>query len=123
MILGTGIDIVEIKRIQEALVKTAFRERVFSLGEIEYCESKNSQKFSSYAARFAAKEAFVKALGTGFRKGRFTDISVQNAADGKPSLVLAEPYAQIIKDKNIKHIHLSLSHSGNIAAAQVILEG
>ena len=123
MIIGIGIDIVEIERIKKALDKEAFRDKVFSTYEIEYCESKKTNKFASYAVRFAAKEAFVKALGTGFRKGNLTDIYVENDALGKPFMTLSGPYVEIAKDKQIKHIHLSLSHSTQTAVAQVILEG
>ncbi len=123
MLIGTGIDIVEVARIKKALETGAFRERVFTADEICYCEGRGRQKYASYAARFAAKEAFVKALGSGFRTGVFTDISVRNDEEGCPHLFLAGVYAEIKKEKNIKRIHISLSHSAQWAVAQVILEG
>ena len=123
MIKGTGIDIVKIERMQKAILKENFVRRVFSTSEQEYCISKNRQAAYSYAARFAAKEAFVKALGTGFVAGKLTDIEVVNDLQGKPTLVLGGLFREIKKKKKIENIHLSLSHTAEYAMAQVILEG
>lgn len=123
MLIGVGIDIIEIERIKKAMENSLFAKRFFTELEKEYCERKNNQKFASYAARFAAKEAFVKSLGSGFRKGQFTDISVENNELGCPNIVLNGYYLDLVKKRNIKKIHLSLSHSKQWAVAQVILEG
>ena len=123
MIKGTGIDIIEISRIANSLKKHGFAKKIFSEEEIVYCESKKKSAAMSYAARFAAKEAFVKALGTGFRSGAFTDIIVVNDELGAPQIVVKGYYLEIIKEKNVVNIHLSLSHIKEMAIAQVILEG
>ncbi len=123
MIKGTGIDIIKIERIQKAITKEYFVNRVFSAGEQEYCVKRNKQAATSYAARFAAKEAFVKALGTGFVNGELLDIEVENDVLGKPKLLLRGFFQQIIEERKIKNIHLSLSHTDEYAVAQVILEG
>ena len=123
MIKGTGIDIIKIERIQKAITKEYFVNRVFSAAEQEYCVKRNKQAATSYAARFAAKEAFVKALGTGFVNGELLDIEVENDVLGKPKLLLRGFFQQIIEERKIKNIHLSLSHTDEYAVAQVILEG
>ncbi|MCJ7682423.1 MAG: holo-ACP synthase, partial [Candidatus Aminicenantes bacterium] len=89
MIYGVGIDMIETARVEKQLLRNErFRDRVFSPFEIEYCESKKN-KAQNYAARFAAKEAFMKALGLGWRKGlSFKDIEIRNDDLGKPSIVL-----------------------------------
>lgn len=122
MILGIGTDIAEVARIAKSATDTRFRERVFSPYEITYCESK-ANKGESYAARFAAKEAFFKAIGTGWRGGlAFNEVEVQNDELGKPSLHLLGETALIASEKNIKTIHLSLSHTKELAVAMVVLE-
>ena len=123
MLIGIGIDIIEIERVEKALAKKNFANRFFTDKEREYCESRKSQKMASYAARFAAKEALVKALGSGFRQGNFTDIGVENDELGCPNMVLKGYYLELIEQKKVKKIHLSLSHSKQWAVAQVILEG
>lgn len=123
MILGIGTDIAEVARIAKSATDTRFRERVFSPYEITYCESK-ANKGESYAARFAAKEAFFKAIGTGWRGGlSFNEVEVQNDELGKPSLHLLGETALVASEKNIKTIHLSLSHTKELAVAMVVLEG
>ncbi|MDR2005851.1 MAG: holo-ACP synthase, partial [Acidaminococcales bacterium] len=101
MIVGIGLDIVDIGRIQKAIEKTPLAERVFTPAERVFCERKNAGKYASYAARFAGKEAFVKALGTGFRAGRFQDISIENDVLGCPQVLLSGYYSDIIKTRNI----------------------
>ncbi len=123
MILGIGTDIVDITRIAKSIEETRFKERVFSVHEITYCEAKTN-KAESYAARFAAKEAFFKALGTGWRGGMaFNEVEIQNDELGKPSFHLLGQTAEIIAEKKIKATHLSLSHTKETAVAMVVLEG
>ena len=122
MILGLGTDIAEVPRIAKSIENTAFRDKVFSATEIIYCETKMN-KAENYAARFAAKEAFFKALGTGWRGGMvFNEVEVLNDELGKPSIHLLGKTAEIIQEKNIKSIHVSLSHIKDIALATVVLE-
>jgi holo-[acyl-carrier protein] synthase len=123
MILGTGIDIIEVDRIAERVGRdTGFREMVFSTGEIEYCETKAS-RFEHYAARFAAKEAFLKAVGRGWDRGLLLhEIEVVNEANGNPQLHLSGLTLQTLAPLGIRLIHVSLSHLKSIATAVVILE-
>ncbi len=123
MIFGVGTDIIEVKRIEKLIEKSSrFRDRVFTRKEIEYCERKKNRAYS-YAARFAAKEAFFKALGTGWRKGvAFKDVEVINEPSGKPELVLYGKSKEITKKNQIKNIHVSLSHVSEFAHSVVILE-
>ncbi|MBV9242382.1 MAG: holo-ACP synthase [Acidobacteria bacterium] len=124
MIISLGIDIAEVYRIRETLARTPrFGERVFTAAEREYCESKGAAAAQSYAARFAAKEAFLKALKTGWR-GKITwqDIEVVNDADGVPSLEIKGEAARLFRELGAARIHLSLSHTTEHAIAEVILE-
>ena len=125
-IFGIGTDIVNIRRIEQSLKKHkfAFKNKIFSKKEISYCEKrKNSGAF--YAKRFAAKEAFSKALGTGIRKGvNLKNIEITNNVHGKPSISLKGNLANYLK-KKIKYkkydIHLSLSDDKHWAQATVII--
>ena len=122
MILGLGTDIAEVKRIAKSIENNSFTERVFSKVEIAYCESKTN-KAEHYAARFAAKEAFFKALGTGWRDGMaFNEVEVWNDELGKPELNIVGATAEKIKERNIHKIHISLSHTKEMAMATVVLE-
>lgn len=124
MILSTGIDIVEVYRIAETMTRTArFAERVFTPAERDYCDSKGAAAAQSYAGRFAAKEAFLKAIKTGWR-GKITwhDMEILNDADGVPSLTLKGEALRILSTQGAEHIHLSISHTAEHAVAQVILE-
>ncbi|WP_067139910.1 holo-ACP synthase [Oceanivirga salmonicida] len=106
-----GVDIVSVERIKKALSKDGFREKIYTENEIKYCESRKN-KFESYACRFAAKEAFSKAMGTGFRGNfNFLDIEIKNNDMGKP----------YIKYKQHK-VKLSISHEKDYAIATVLLE-
>ena len=118
MIVGIGCDLTEIYRVKKALTIEKFAARVFSPAEQEYCEARGMQKFASYAARFAAKEALLKALGTGLRGGKLIDIEV-----GKPSVRLSGYFATLAEERGAKEIYLSLSHTKELAMAQVVLEG
>jgi holo-[acyl-carrier protein] synthase len=122
MIIGIGTDITEVPRIAKSIENNSFKEKVFSKLEIAYCESK-ANKAESFAARFAAKEAFFKALGTGWRGGMaFNEVEVVNDELGKPTLNILGATAEIIKEKNITTIHVSLSHVKELAMAVVVLE-
>ena len=123
MIYGTGIDIVEVERIAEKIGKEAgFRELVFSQSEIGYCEIKKN-KYEHYAARFAAKEAFFKAIGTGWRNGTaFNEVDVANDENGRPFISLLGSTAGSMKEFNLGKIFVSLSHTRTIATAIVIIE-
>jgi holo-[acyl-carrier protein] synthase len=123
MITGVGIDMIETERIEAKIAKeSGFRELVFSKKEIDYCETK-AHKFEHYAARFAAKEAFLKALGTGWKNGTaFNEIEITNEESGKPEIVLFGETAKTIKTMAIGKISVSLSHLKGIAAAVVIIE-
>ena len=124
MIVGMGLDISEIDRIEAVISRygTSFLERIYTPREVRYCES-HKNKFERYAARFAAKEAAMKALGTGWRSGvRWRDIEVANAPSGKPTLNLAGVSREIADRLGVKNIGLSITHSGNLALAQVIFE-
>ena len=123
MISGIGIDMIEVERVATKIGKeSGFREMVFSKKEIVYCES-NAKKFEHYAARFAAKEAFLKALGTGWKNGTsFNEIEITGDDLGKPELILLGETAKTLAAVGIIKISVSLSHLKNIASAVVIIE-
>jgi holo-[acyl-carrier protein] synthase len=123
MILGIGIDIIEVERIANSVGKdSGFRELVFSKDEIKYCNSKASP-YEHYAARFAAKEAFMKALGSGWGNGlSFNEIEVVNRENGKPVLRITGQTEKELSRLGIQIIHVSLSHLKTMATAFVILE-
>jgi holo-[acyl-carrier protein] synthase len=123
MILGTGIDIIEVHRIAEKMQKgPGFQELVFAPSEIAYCE-KQAHPYEHFAARFAAKEAFFKALGTGWLNGTaFHEVVIEKDARGQPSLVLQGQTAETLASHRISRIHVSLSHQPSMATAIVILE-
>jgi len=114
---------IETQRVKAKISKeSGFREMVFSENEIKYCEAK-ANKFEHYAARFAAKEAFFKALGTGWKNGTsFNEIEITNEDSGKPELVLLGETAKTIGPMSIGKISVSLSHLKDIAAAVVVIE-
>ena len=125
MILGTGIDICEVDRIEKAMHAShgaRFRERVFTELEIAYAESK-ANRWERFAARFAAKEAGMKALGTGWRGGLgWRDLEVANLPSGRPTLRLHRKAAEIAQKMGVRSISLSLTHTAQQAVAVVILE-
>ena len=125
MIIGIGCDLAEVSRIKRALGMKGFAARVFTRREQDYCQARGAQAYASFAARFAAKEAFVKAIGTGLRGGRLTEIEVINDALGlgRPQLVLYGYFKDYAKGLGTEKIHLTLSHTKELAMAQVILEG
>jgi len=123
-ILGIGTDIVEISRIKNLFIKNKkFKYRIFSLKEIKYCESKVN-KIASYSKRFAAKEAFAKALGVGISKGiSFKEISITNNKNGAPFIQLLGK-TKIIAEKLTKNknkIYLTLSDEKKYALATVVI--
>ncbi|HAF95506.1 MAG: holo-[acyl-carrier-protein] synthase [Elusimicrobia bacterium GWC2_51_8] len=124
MILGIGIDTIEVARVAREIVKSGgFKERYFSAGEIKYCEPKRGRALN-YAARFAAKEAFFKALGTGYRGGlAFKEVEVINDQLGKPGISLRGRARGLCRKRGIRSIHISLTHIKNYASAVVIMEG
>jgi holo-[acyl-carrier protein] synthase len=123
MIKGLGTDIIEVERVAGKISKeSGFREMVFSREEIEYCESK-THKFEHYAARFAAKESFLKALGTGWAGGvLMNEIEIRPDEKGKPELVLIGQTALSLQSWKNWKIHVSMSHLKMIAMAIVIIE-
>jgi holo-[acyl-carrier protein] synthase len=124
MILGTGVDIAEVPRIRESIERFGdrFLHRIFTDGEIRYCEKK-ATRFESYAARFAAKEAGMKALGTGWSRGiRWRDIEVVRPKGERPTLQFHGEAAAVAARLGTKNIALSLTHTSEQALAHVILE-
>ena len=125
-IFGIGTDIVNIKRIDKSIKKygSNFKEKIFSKSEISYCEKKKNPS-AFYAKRFAAKEAFTKALGTGIRKGvSLKNIEISNTPNGKPYILLKGNLSKLLKKKIKKKnydIHLSLSDDKPWAQATVII--
>ncbi len=123
MIIGIGCDLAEVNRIKRALGFKGFAGRVFTEREQGYCRARGVQAYASFAARFAAKEAFVKALGTGLRGGRLTEIEVVNDGLGRPQLVLHGYFKEYAGGLGVQKIHLTLSHTRELAMAQIVLEG
>ncbi len=127
-ILGTGIDLVEVERMRLALERPLtgqrFMQRVFTSGEVAYCESRGVVRCQSYAARFAAKEAAMKALGTGWsRHAGWRDIEVVRERGQAPTVRLVGKAAAFAKRRGIARLHLSITHTTAFAAAHVIAEG
>jgi holo-[acyl-carrier protein] synthase len=123
MIVGIGTDIIEVARIEKLLAKqTRFQKRIFTEIEIAYCESKKNRA-QNYAARFAAKEAFLKAIGTGWRGGvAFKEIEVVNNERGKPEIFLSGTAREFADNLGISNIQVSLSHLKDFAIAVVMAE-
>ena len=120
---GVGIDMIEVSRVAKKIGKeSGFREMVFSEQEIQYCEPK-ANKAEHYAARFAAKEAFLKAIGTGWKNGTaFNEIEVRHDEEDSPELHLLGETAKTLAPISINKIHVSLSHLKSIASAVVVIE-
>ena len=124
MITGLGVDIVEIDRMRAALERhPRMKERLFSQEERRYCEKRNRPEVH-YALRFAAKEAVLKALGTGFAGMRFTDVEVSRDASGRPTPLLKGRAAELAQEYGVIEMHLSLSftHTTAVASAVAITE-
>ena len=126
MIVGSGIDLAEVDRIRKAIERFGrrFIERVFTPAEIAYVERRSTTRFQRYAGRFAAKEAGMKAIGTGWRRGvRWQDFEVANLPSGKPTLKLHGQAAQVAERLGVKQVTLSITHTADTGMAMVILEG
>ena len=122
MVVGIGIDLVEIHRMKKAIEKPLFVQRVFTASEQTYCNGRGRQNAASYAARFAAKEAVMKALGTGLAGGgTWQDIEVLPDDQGKPVMSLTGGFGQLARELGVTTIHVSLSHTQEYATAQVLL--
>ena len=125
MIVGTGIDIAEVPRVGQSIERFGerFLRRVFTEEEIKYCDSK-ANRVERYAARFAAKEAAMKALGTGWNRGvRWRDIEVLRQPGSRPTIRFHGVAAEFAARLGTKNIALSISHTPEHAIANVILEG
>jgi len=124
MIVGTGIDIAEVERIAQSIARFGgrFKERVFTADEIRYCESKANHA-ERYAARFAAKEAGMKAIGTGWSRGvTWRDIEVRRLPGGRPTIVFHGKAGEIFAKLGGVRVHLSITHTKQTAMAVVIVE-
>jgi len=124
VIVGTGVDLAEVPRIRASVERfgSRFVERIFTPAEIAYVERK-ANRFERYAARFAAKEAGMKAIGTGWRRGvRWQDFEVANLPSGKPTLRLHGVAAEVARKLGVRNIALSLTHTAELGMAHVILE-
>jgi len=124
MILGTGVDLAEVPRIRASIERfgAKFTGRIYTPGEIAYVERK-ANKYERYAARFAAKEAGMKAIGTGWHRGvRWLDFEVANLPSGQPTLRLHGIAARIAEKLGVRRIALSITHTAELGMAHVILE-
>ncbi|MDI6850150.1 MAG: holo-ACP synthase [Candidatus Saccharicenans sp.] len=123
MIFGVGVDIIEVARVEDKLTRTpGLKEKIYTPVEIAYCESKKFP-FQHYAARFAAKEAFMKALGTGWARGvRFSEIEVRNLESGQPVVEVYGRARELCQTEGITRFYVSLSHLQTKAVATVVLE-
>lgn len=124
MIVGTGVDLCEVERIEQAIERHGrrFVERIFTEREAAYAEQK-ANKYERYAARFAAKEAGMKALGTGWHGGLgWRDLEVTNLPSGRPTLAFHGKAAEFAERLGVRNISLSLTHTTLQAMALVILE-
>lgn len=124
-VIALGIDLVEVSRIRALLERSGdrFKERMYQPDEIAYCDS-CSDPAIHYAARFAAKEAVVKALGTGFAEGvGWNDVEVRRAASGMPSVVLHGGAKKLAAEQGVQKVLITLTHTATAAAASVVLLG
>ena len=124
MIVGTGIDIAEVPRVRQSIERFGerFLQRIYTAGEISYCDRK-ANRVERYAARFAAKEAAMKALGTGWNHGvRWRDCEVVRLPGGRPNIAFHGKAAEIAAKLGVKNSSLSITHTAEQAFAQVILE-
>jgi holo-[acyl-carrier protein] synthase len=124
LIVGTGVDLCEVDRIEQSVQRFGrrFIERIYTPREIAYAERK-ANKYERFAARFAAKEAGMKAIGTGWRRGvRWKDFEVANLPTGKPTLLFHGKAAEFARKLDVKNVALSITHTKDTALAHVILE-
>src|SRR5579872_4349249 len=125
MIVGLGVDITQVDRMEAAIARRgrAMLQRLFTPSEVAYCE-RHRNRAERFAGRFAAKEATMKALGTGWARGvRWVDIEVIRKPTGQPTLALYGATRKLADRMGVRSISLSITHSGNTAFAQVIFEG
>jgi holo-[acyl-carrier protein] synthase len=127
MVVSVGVDMIEVERVRQALENSRsgkrFRARVFTEREIEYCEKKRRGRYQSYAGRFAAKEAVMKALGRGWgAKVRWLDIAVAPARGGRPEIFLQHKTARLAEELGIRRWFLSITHTEQHAIAHVIAQ-
>jgi holo-[acyl-carrier protein] synthase len=125
MILAIGIDIVDVTRIEQAVERHGerFLNRVFTPAEVAYCDARGA-RFVHYAGRFAAKEAAMKALGTGWGSGvAWREVEILPSAGGPPQLTFTGTALERLTSLGASRAHLSISHTGSLAVAQVVLEG
>ena len=124
MIVAIGIDIIEVARIREVLQRTPrFRERVFTAAERAYCDGRGAVAAQHYAARFAAKEAALKAFQTGWRDGiSWHDVEITSLESGAPVLIFSGEVKRLMDSSGATAAHLSMSHTSEHAIAQVVLE-
>lgn len=124
MVLGVGTDLIETRRVQDSIDRfgARFLERIFTVGEVAYCTRKKNAA-ESFAARFAAKEAGAKALGTGISRGvSWKEFEVRRESTGRPTLHLSGRAAELAKAMGVRRIQLSLTHSRELAMAVVVAE-
>jgi holo-[acyl-carrier protein] synthase len=124
MIIGTGLDLLEVSRMAGDLqARDGLQNELFTTAEIEYCLSKRYPA-EHFAARFCAKEALFKALGTGYRGGMsWREIEISNDSQGRPGLTITGKVKERADRLKVKSMHLSLTHTRKLAAGCVILEG
>lgn len=122
MIVGIGVDIVEVARIAKALERQPdrFLRRMFTPAEIAYCCASEQHRNGRLAARFAAKEAALKSLGLGLRGVKWTDVAIARDKAGRPTLQISGRLAEIAREQGVTAFHVSLSHSKDYALAQVV---
>lgn len=121
MILGIGNDIIEIERIEKAILREGFKNKVYTQKELKNIE-KRGNRVETYAGIFSAKEAISKAIGTGVREFSLTDLEILNDDLGKPYVIVSEKLDKIIKDKKEDYqIEISISHSKKYAIAMAII--
>ena len=125
LIIGCGIDLVKVERIEKIIKKWGnnFIFRIFTPLERDYCEKKKDNKFQSYAGKFAAKEALLKALGLGLREANWKEIEIKNDELGQPIMGTSGKLKNIASTKGVSKYFISISHTKEYAVAQVILEG
>jgi holo-[acyl-carrier protein] synthase len=125
MIVGSGVDLAEVPRIRKAIERFGerFITRIYTPREIEYVGRRGASRFERFAARFAAKEAGMKAIGTGWRHGvRWLDFEVSNLPSGKPTLVFHGVAAKFAERLGVRNVSLSLTHTAEAGMAIVIIE-
>jgi len=124
LIIGCGIDLVKIERIEKIIKRWGdnLTSRMFTLLEREYCKKRKSNKYQSYAGKFAAKEALLKALGLGLRGVNWTEIEISNNELGQPIIKTSGKLNIIVSKKGVSKYFLTISHTKDYAVAEVILE-